>query len=141
MFALHIVSPNGVVYSDDIEKVTIPTEAGELTIHENHTPIVGVLKAGIIRIQKDNNDPITLAVAGGVVEMLPSGKLVLLADSAERAESIDLYRAEKAKKRAEELLSQEQALSDVDMAMLQAKIQKEMARIEVGNNYKKLPNS
>lgn len=132
-----IVKPEGVVYEDEIEKVTIPTESGEITVLPEHEPMVSVLKPGIMTVYKNGNI-IELATAGGVLEIRPSNELYIIADSAEKAEEIDIERAEKAKKRAEELLKQEQNLSDVDFARIQVMIEKEVARISLGKKYRKL---
>ncbi|PIN97089.1 MAG: hypothetical protein COU45_04465 [Nitrosopumilus sp. CG10_big_fil_rev_8_21_14_0_10_33_7] len=59
-----------------------------------------------------------------------------MADTAERAEEIDLNRAEEALARAQELLRQEDKMADVDFAFLQAKIEKEVVRIHIGKKYK-----
>lgn len=137
MMKFSIVKPEGVVYEDEIEKVTIPTESGEITVLPEHEPMVSVLKPGIMTVYKNGNI-IELATAGGVLEIRPSNELYIIADSAEKAEEIDIERAEKAKKRAEELLKQEQNLSDVDFARIQVMIEKEVARISLGKKYRKL---
>ena len=137
MMKFSIVKPEGVVYEDEIEKVTIPTESGEITVLPEHEPMVSVLKPGIMTVYKNGNI-IELATACGVLEIRPSNELYIIADSAEKAEEIDIERAEKAKKRAEELLKQEQNLSDVDFARIQVMIEKEVARISLGKKYRKL---
>jgi F-type H+-transporting ATPase subunit epsilon len=80
-----------------------------------------------------------LAVAGGFVEVRPNNEVVILADNAERAEEIDLDRAEAAHKRAEEAMKQAQESSDVDFARLQAIMERELNRLRVGKKYRKLP--
>lgn len=131
-----IVTPNGIIYSDDsVEKVTLPTEAGEITVLDNHAPMVSVLKAGEINIHKEGH-VVPLAVSTGVLEIRPTGAVYVLADTAERATDIDLERAEAAKKRAEELLKQQQSIADVDFVRIQAQINKELARIGVAKKYK-----
>lgn len=131
-----IVTPHGTVYEDSVDKVAIPTQAGEIVVLENHAPIVSVLQAGELIIYKDKIE-IPLAVAGGVLEVRPTGEVYVMADAAERAEHIDLERAEAARARAEELMKQKDATLNIDFARLQAKIEKEMARLSVGNKYKK----
>jgi F-type H+-transporting ATPase subunit epsilon len=80
---------------------------------------------------------VELAVSSGVAQIKPDSHVVLMADTAERAEDIDVERAEQARKRAEELLAQAADQADVDFAYLQAKIQKELARTHVGNRWRK----
>jgi len=137
MLEFKIVKPEGVVYEADIEKVTIPTKAGEITVYENHAPLVSVLDTGELLITKEGNT-VAIAVSGGFFEMRPDNKLYIMADSAERADEIDISRAEQAKKRAEEQLKKIQNVSDVDFARVQAMIDKELNRLHVGNKYKNL---
>lgn len=135
---LKIVTPDGVTYESEIEQVSVPTQKGEITILPKHIPLISVLKAGEIRIVKQGEE-IDLAVSTGVLEVRPNNEVYILADSAERAESIDLERAEASRKRAEELMAQKQSLEDVEFARLQAKMEKELARLRIGKKYRKLP--
>jgi len=136
-FKLTIATPNGIVYEDQIEKITIPTLAGEITMLPEHEAMVSVLKAGEIIIYKDGHQ-VNLALSGGVLEMRPNNELYLIADSAERAEEIDIERAEASKKRAEELLKQIKNVEDVEYARIQAVIEKEVTRLHVGKKYRKV---
>lgn len=136
MIDFKIVKPEGVVYEDMIEKVTIPTLAGEITILEEHSPLVSVLATGVITIKKKDFE-VNLAVSGGILEIRQDSKVYVMADSAERAEEIDLERAEQARLRAEKLLQEKNKLEDVDFAKLQAIIEREMNRIHVGKKYRK----
>lgn len=135
---LKIVTPDGVTYESEIEQVSVPTQKGEITILPKHIPLISVLKAGEIRIVKQGEE-IDLAVSTGVLEVRQNNEVYILADSAERAESIDLERAETSRKRAEELMAQKQSLEDVEFARLQAKMEKELARLRIGKKYRKLP--
>ncbi|MDO9579001.1 MAG: ATP synthase F1 subunit epsilon [Bacteroidales bacterium] len=134
---LTIATPNGIVYEDQIEKITIPTVAGEITMLPEHEAMVSVLKSGEVNIFKDGYQ-IDLALSGGVLEMRPTNELYLIADSAERAEEIDVERAEVSRKRAEELLQQIKNVEDVDYARIQAMIEKEVNRLNVGKKYRKI---
>ncbi|PIR74388.1 MAG: ATP synthase F1 subunit epsilon [Candidatus Magasanikbacteria bacterium CG10_big_fil_rev_8_21_14_0_10_47_10] len=133
-----VVTPHGVTYNDTIEKVTVPTLAGALTILDQHAPIVSVLAAGEMVIHRMDGSTVDVAVSGGIMEIVSSGAVYIMADTAERAEEIDISRAEAAKKRAEELLTQQKNIADVDFARIQASIEKELARISIGKKYRKL---
>lgn len=136
MLNFKIVTPDGVIYHDDIEQVTVPTTSGEITILPKHIPLVSVLKAGELVVQKDGRR-LGLSVSGGIIEMQPGDKLIIMADTAERAEHIDITRAEEARKRAEELLKQKENVADVDFARIQANLERELVRIKVAKKYKK----
>ena len=132
-----IATPEKVVYEDEIYQVTIPTMSGEITVLPNHIPLVSILTAGELKIKdKDGEHPI--AVEGGFLEVRKNNEIIILADNAERAEEIDLERAEEAKQRAEKQMQQAEATANVDFARLQAVIDREMNRIRVGKKYKKL---
>ena len=136
MLNFKIVTPAGVIYHDQVEQVTVPTTSGEITILPRHIPIVSVLKAGELIVQKDGHK-LGMSVSGGIIEMQSDDKLFIMADTAERAEHIDLARAEEAQKRAEELLKQKENVADVDFARIQANLERELARIKVARKWKK----
>lgn len=136
MLNFKIVTPAGVIYHDQVEQVTVPTTSGEITILPKHIPIVSVLKAGELIVQKDGHK-MGLSVSGGIIEMQPDDKLFIMADTAERAEHIDIARAEEGRKRAEELLKQKENVADVDFARIQASLERELIRIKVAKKYKK----
>lgn len=127
-----IATPEKVVYKDDVDSVTVPTEMGEITILPNHIPLISILKAGEIIIRQKEEET-TVSVAGGFLEVL-STKVVVLADRAERSEEIDLERAKVAMKRATELREQK-AVDSREFAALTAQIEKELSRIKVGRKH------
>lgn len=103
-----LVTPQKPVLKTDVLKATIPTKDGELTILPDHIPLVAILKAGVVEIQSADERYDVMAVSGGFLEVL-SGKIVILADYAERADDLDekaleeaRLKAEVAKKEAEE---------------------------------------
>lgn len=133
---LTITSPHGPIYQQsDVERVSVPTADGEITILPRHIPLVAALQPGEIVVHRDGAT-IPLAVSEGVLEIEGESKVHILADTAEHAEEIDVARAEAARKRAEELLAQQHDLEDVDFARIQAQIEKEMARLGVAKKYK-----
>ena len=79
-----------------------------------------------------------IAVEGGFLEVKANNEIIILADSAERADHIDIEQAEAARKRAEGQMEAVKGQEDVDYAKLQAIIDREMNRIKIGKKYKKL---
>jgi F-type H+-transporting ATPase subunit epsilon len=96
-------------------------------------PYITVLGFGEIVLKKDGQES-TLAVSGGFVEF-NKNELVVLADMAERAEEIDLARAEEAKKKAEESMKQKITMDESEYAMVAAAIERESARIKVAKKH------
>lgn len=134
-----IVTPEKVIYENEVLQVTIPTMSGEITILPNHIPLVSVLKAGELKI-KDKDGEHDMAVSGGFLEVRGNNEIVILADHAERAADIDLQKAEEARQRAEEQMKSIKNVQDVDYARLQAVIDREANKLKVAKKYRKLPN-
>ncbi len=101
---LKIVTPERVVYDDDVDMVIARGAEGELGILYDHMPMVTPLKMSIMKIKKDKKFyPVSIS-GGGFLEVQPE-LITVLADSAELPEEIDLERAYAARRRAEERLA------------------------------------
>lgn len=140
MLKFKIVTPERIVYENEISQITIPTMSGEITILPDHIPLVSVLKAGELKL-KDKDGEQAIAVAGGFLEVRGKNEIVILADHAERVEEINIQKAEEAKKRAEEQIQKIKNVQDVDFARLQAVIDREMNKIKVARKYRRFPQS
>lgn len=137
---LKIVTPEKSIYENEIFQVTIPTMDGEITVLSHHIPLVSVLKAGELKF-KDKDGEHEMAVSGGFLEVKGNNEIIILADHAERADNIDIARAEEARKRAEEQMKNIKNVQDVDFAKLQAVIDRELNRLRVAKKYRNLPIS
>jgi F-type H+-transporting ATPase subunit epsilon len=132
-----IATPERVVLKEEILQVTVPTVEGEITILPKHSPLVSVLKPGVLELKKMDGSIEIVSVSGGFVEVLLN-KIIILADTAERAEEIDLERAEEAKKRAEESLKNLRSIDSVEFANLSAMLEKELARTRSAKKWRSL---
>ena len=135
MIHFKIVSPERVVYEDDVDQITLPAKEGEITILPHHIPLVASLMAGELVIKKDDR-MIPMAISGGVVEVQPGSIVIVLADTAEKVEEIDEARAEEARARAGQLMK-EKVVEAEDYAALAAKMEKELARLKVARKYRR----
>lgn len=133
-----IITPERVVFSEEVEQVTTMTRDGEITVLPHHVALVSILQPGELKYKK-NGQEFSLAVSGGFLEVLPDNSLVILADTAEPAEEIDLERAEKAREKAEKLMSESRHREDVDYTALQANLEKALNRLKIAKKYRKLP--
>ncbi|MFA6183564.1 MAG: ATP synthase F1 subunit epsilon [Parcubacteria group bacterium] len=134
---LRIITPERVVYENDIFQVTLPTQAGEVTILPNHRSYIASLKPGEIITKKENgSEEVSLAVAGGFVEF-HDNRLVILADGAQRAEEINIEEVEKAKKRAEDIKNKVIQTDDMEYARVAASLEVELAKLKVARRYMK----
>ena len=91
---LEVVTPERLVYSDDVDRVQVPGSEGELGILPHHAPLVATLGTGELRIIKGSSEE-SIAVIGGFVQVRPD-KVVIMAESADLAAEIDLERAQQA---------------------------------------------
>ena len=133
-----IVTPEKVIYENEIFQVSIPTTSGEITILPNHIPLVSVLKGGELKI-KDKDGQHNMAVSGGFLEVRGNNEIVILADHAERVADIDIQKAEEARQRAEEQMKNIKNVQDVDYARLQAAINREINKLKIAKKYRNLP--
>jgi F-type H+-transporting ATPase subunit epsilon len=101
---VEIVTPERIVYTNEVEMVVAPTIDGEIGVMPLHAPLVGALKAGEVRI-KYGNTVEWFAISGGYVQV-HEDKVIILADDAEAASQIDVQRALQAKERAEQRLAE-----------------------------------
>ncbi|GAB6179328.1 F0F1 ATP synthase subunit epsilon [Desulfotomaculum defluvii] len=123
---LDIVTPEKVVFSEEIDFIVAPGVDGELGILPEHAPLVTALKVGSLRVQQ-NGKFFKVAVSGGFMEVKNS-RVVVLADTAERADQIDVERAQAAKQRAEQRLGNKSA--EIDVARAEIALQKAINRIK-----------
>jgi F-type H+-transporting ATPase subunit epsilon len=130
---LDIVTAERMVFSEDVDLVVAPGVEGELGILPHHTPLMTMLQPGELRVKKGGEE-VSLAVSGGFLEVRPD-RVIVLADAAERADEIDLARAEEAKRRAQERLSQH--APDIDAARADAALRRSLARISVARRRRR----
>ncbi len=128
-----IVTPEKTVYESEIDQATLPVANGEVTILPNHRSYIASLKPGEIMLKKSGQES-GFSVSGGFIEF-NHNNLIVLADTAERAEEIDVKRAEDARKRAEDIKNQRISIDETEYARVAAAIEKEMARIRVAKKH------
>ncbi|MDD2766997.1 MAG: ATP synthase F1 subunit epsilon [Candidatus Moranbacteria bacterium] len=135
MIKFKIITPERIVVEEEIYQATLPIEGGEVTILPEHIPYIGTIRAGEIMFRKTlGGEESSLAVSSGFVEF-HNDEMVILADTAEHAEEIDLTRAEEARKRAEELKKEHLEMGGEEYARTTALIEKEMARVRVAHRH------
>lgn len=123
---LDIVTPHGLVLSEDVDEITAAGTEGEFGVLPSHVPFITTLKIGIL-IYKKGSETGYVFVNSGYAEVSPD-KVVILADSAERAEDIDVDRALAARKRAEERLAQAEKY---DFARATAALERATIRMQI----------
>jgi F-type H+-transporting ATPase subunit epsilon len=126
---VEIVTGERVVFTEhDVDMVVAPGSDGTLGILPHHAPLITTLAQGELRVKKGGSEQ-SLVVFGGFMEVTPE-KVIVLADSAERAEEIDVARAEAARRRAEETIAQR--AGDLDQAKAELALRRAAIRLQVG---------
>ncbi|MFB6466226.1 F0F1 ATP synthase subunit epsilon [Cytobacillus sp. Hz8] len=123
-----VVTPDGPVYESDVEMVITKAKSGELGILPGHISMVAPLEITSVRLKKDGKYEY-IAISGGILEVRPD-QVTILAQTAEKAEAIDIDRAIRAKERAEGRL-QDTHKEEVDFRIAELALQRAINRISV----------
>ena len=129
-----IVSQDRVVYEGDADIVVLPGMEGEMGVLPHHAPLLTTLKFGLIKVRAKGDEHV-FTVAGGVAEIQPE-IVTVLADAAENVQEIDIARAEAARKRAEDALSNVRP-EDVDAYLaLEAALRRSNLRLDAAKRFR-----
>lgn len=132
---LEIVTPDRIVYSDDVKSLVVRSVIGELGILFNHAPLIAVLKAWPAKLNMLDGSKNFIAVAGGFMEV-NHNKITILTPSAEVPEAIDYDRAMASKERAEQRLKERYKNRDIDVERAEASLQRAVSRLTAINMNK-----
>jgi F-type H+-transporting ATPase subunit epsilon len=127
-FKVEIVTPEALLLSLDAESLVVPAERGQLGVLAGRAPLLCTLQPGEIRLREPGKGERYFATSGGFMEVVP-GKASLLTESSEEHASIDVARAEEARKRAEERLASRAKAVDRDRA--RAALERARNRLQV----------
>ncbi len=114
-FKLEIVTPQRIVFSGDVNSFTAPGALGSFQVLYNHAPLLSLIGVGVAKFTDTLGVEVHYATGGGFVEVM-NNKVVLLAESAERSDEIDVKRAESAKERALRRLAEKNSEINMDRA-------------------------
>jgi F-type H+-transporting ATPase subunit epsilon len=124
---LEIVTPEGIVYSEDVEMVTLPGIEGEMGVLPQHVGLMTQLVPGEMIVRRGDGE-LFMAVGEGLVEVTAQ-RVAILTDMAIAADKIDEAKAEEARRRAEARLREK--LSAEEIASLNASIARSLAQLRV----------
>lgn len=139
---LKILTPDKIALQEEVAEVVVPTEAGEITILPNHSPLVSIIKAGEVKFRKSGETALTpMVVASGIVEIRPASEknkipteVIVLVSRSEKITDLDLYRAEEALARAQKAMEEKEG--EEHFEQYQELIEKELNRIKVYKKYR-----
>jgi len=132
-----IVTAERLVYSDDVDIVLAPGVEGQLGILPGHAPLMTMLQPGELLVRKGGEE-VAMFVSGGFLEVM-ANRVTVLADIAERADEIDVERAEAARCRAEDKIKAHSP--EVDITMSEAALRRSLMRLKVAEHRRKRPRS
>ena len=122
------------MFEDSVDEVILPTVEGEIAVLPHHIHLVSLLQSWILRIKKGGEE-IPLGVGSGVIE-IDGKRVIVLADTAERADELEEEKIEKARAAAQKLM--EEKRGDVEgFAEATAMLERELARLKVVKRYRR----
>lgn len=130
-FSLEIISPIRTLFKGDVSSVIIPGTKGSFQVLKNHAPLVSSFEIGMIKIQRDA-EIMEYSTSGGIFEV-KNNKAIILAETIESKEEIDLSRARNSKSRAEQILKMGDVRDD-KKSEAKVSLQKAINRIKVAEN-------
>ena len=122
-----VTTADGAICDEMVNFVSVPITDGEAGILAGHAPMIASLKEGVVKYKIDDKEHYA-AISGGVLSVADN-ELIILARSAEKAESIDLARAQASEKRARERIDSKSA--EWDMKRAELSLQRSLVRQKV----------
>jgi F-type H+-transporting ATPase subunit epsilon len=124
---LEIITPEEIVYSEEVEMVTMPGVVGQFGVYPQHVPLITQMVPGEIIVRKGGRD-LFIATGEGLIDITPK-RVAILTDLAVQADRIDEAKAEEARRRAEARLREK--LSDEEVASVNASLARSLAQLNV----------
>lgn len=131
-FLLEVVTPDKTVVREDVDMVICPGSEGEFGVLPHHVSLLSALKLGPLRYKKDDKEDIVF-ISGGFVDV-NNNICSVLAESAEKAATIDVARARAAKERAERRLAERK--DDLDEVRAELALNRAILRLQIADTVK-----
>ncbi len=126
-FRLEIISPDRIFYTNDVLMVEYNTVEGEVGVYAEHIPMTQIIAPGRLIITEENGQR-TAALLSGFVEITPD-KVTILAEAVEWPQNIDMARAERARDRAQQILSAEE--DEQTLLLAEAALKRALVRLDI----------
>ena len=127
-YTIEIVTPRKVVFSGEAVSFTAPGELGSFQVLSGHAPLLAAIGIGELKLRDASGTETHYATSGGSVEVL-ANRVVVLAESAERSDQVDIQRAERARERAEERLKRR--AEEIDFGRAKSSLMRALNRLRV----------
>ena len=134
-FTCEIITQERLAYQEsDIESVAARGVGGQLTILSRHAPLITALDYGEVRVRKAGTEEV-FAIGGGILQVAEN-HMIILANSAERSDEIDIARAKEARRRAQEMKEAGPPADPVALDALEAAIKRADVRMKVASQFR-----
>lgn len=131
-FKLNIVSTEGVLLSQEADYLMIRTTEGDMGVLANHSPFVGSLAIGELKVRSNGSEEYYF-VSGGFLEISKENVVTVLADEAMNSKDIDVEHAKKAAKYAEEKL--QKLAEDKEIFLTQRALQEALTKVKLAERH------
>ena len=129
-FALEVVTPERVAYSGQVASLQAPGSEGSFGVLAGHVPLLTSLQIGCLRFVEEDGSEVQMAISGGFAEVA-GNRVTILAETAERAEEIDVDRARAARERARKRMDNK---DDIDAVRAAAASTRALNRLKVASS-------
>jgi len=126
---VEVITPDNAAYKGEVESITIPGTSGSFQVLYNHAPLMSTFEVGVVKLAETGGQEKKFATGGGTVEVR-NNTVLILAESFEEPEKIDVDRAEKAKERALDRLAH-RSRPDIDEVRAELALRRAMNRLKV----------
>jgi len=126
---MEVVTPERHVVTTDVDSVVVPAAEGYLGVLPGHAPLITSLSIGVVRFKTVGQEK-RMAISGGFMEVAEN-RIVILANTAELADEIDIDRARSARERAEHRLKDK--VENLDHIRVQSALQRAVARLKAAD--------
>jgi F-type H+-transporting ATPase subunit epsilon len=138
-FPARLVTPEAVLFDDEVESVILRDGLGDVTFLTGHSPLVGTVEPGLVRFVRAEGDELRIAAHGGFVHVEWEGRVTVLPPAAELADQIDVERAQRALVAADAKLTElatagrtpDEDAASSDLEVLEAAAAKRRAEVRI----------
>ena len=127
---VEIVTPSKTAFEGNVKSITIPGTKGNFQVLFNHAPLMSSFEIGFIKIEDEAESSFNFATSGGTVEVV-NNKVIVLAESFESKEEVDIQRAEEARDRAQKRIKKESGEENIDLARAEFALKRAINRIKL----------
>ncbi len=136
MIHLQIITPEKIVFDDEVDQVTVPTTTGQITVLPKHIGLITQVEPGELIFKKNQRE--TSLAAGAGFAQVGQDEVKILVDLAAPSEEIEEAKIEEAKRAAEEALKQKHTLSEEEYATAAANLQKALVQLKIKRRHRRM---